>query len=164
MNFFCLNAFLGHILGSKITNVLDLELSPDDKYAAAYTSNNQIILLNTLISEFNIIDNPFKHQDKNKKDGSILGLRLLENRFDLSHCHHHHHYYHHCHDHHRRLIVLGSRGWVVMDMTGSMVSVVTVPSVSGQDTLVHSVVITTPDTAAVVCWSGLESSCSRHEL
>ena len=151
-----------------LTLVLDLELSPDDKYAAAYTSNNQIILLNTLISEFNIIDNPFKHQDKTKKDGSILGLRLLENRFDLSHCHHYHHYHHyhhhHYHYHHHRLIVLGSRGWVVMDMTGSIVSVVTVPSVSGQDTLVHSVVITTPDTAAVVCWSGLESSCSRHGL
>ena len=39
----------------------DLELSEDDKYAAAYTNNYQIIILNTLISEFIIIENPFKH-------------------------------------------------------------------------------------------------------
>ena len=41
--------------------VSDLELSEDDKYAAAYTNNYQIIILNTLISEFIIIENPFKH-------------------------------------------------------------------------------------------------------
>ena len=42
-------------------SISDLELSEDDKYAAAYTNNYQIILLNTLISEFIIIENPFKH-------------------------------------------------------------------------------------------------------
>ena len=41
----------------------DLELSEDDKYAAAYTNNFQIIILNTLISEFIIIENPFKHPE-----------------------------------------------------------------------------------------------------
>ena len=41
--------------------ISDLELSEDDKYAAAYTNNYQIIILNTLISEFIIVENPFKH-------------------------------------------------------------------------------------------------------
>ena len=43
------------------SSISDLELSEDDKYAAAYTNNYQIIILNTLISEFIIIENPFKH-------------------------------------------------------------------------------------------------------
>ena len=37
--------------------MMGLELSPDNKFAAAYTNNNQTILLNTLISEFTIIQN-----------------------------------------------------------------------------------------------------------
>ena len=37
--------------------MIGLELSPDNKFAAAYTNNNQTILLNTLISEFTIIEN-----------------------------------------------------------------------------------------------------------
>jgi NACHT domain- and WD repeat-containing protein len=37
-----------------------LVLSSDNKWAAAYTSNNQIVLLNMLSSEFVIIDNPFE--------------------------------------------------------------------------------------------------------
>ena len=47
--------------------MLDLELSADDKYAAAYTSNNQIILLNTLISEFLVIENPLKARNAGGK-------------------------------------------------------------------------------------------------
>jgi hypothetical protein len=37
--------------------MIGLELSPDNKFAAAYTNNNQTILLNTLISEFIVIEN-----------------------------------------------------------------------------------------------------------
>ena len=37
--------------------MMGLELSPDNKFAAAYTNNNQIVLLNTLISEFVVIEN-----------------------------------------------------------------------------------------------------------
>ena len=48
-------------------SIPDLELSPDDKYAAAYTSNQQLILLNTLISEFCVVDNPFKGQDRGRR-------------------------------------------------------------------------------------------------
>ena len=34
--------------------------SQDNKFAAAYTNNNEIVLLNTLVSEFVKIENPFK--------------------------------------------------------------------------------------------------------
>ena len=40
--------------------MVDLELSQDNKFAAAYTNNNEIVLLNTLVSEFVKIENPFK--------------------------------------------------------------------------------------------------------
>ena len=42
--------------------MVDLELSQDNKFAAAYTNNNEIILLNTLVSEFVKITNPFKEE------------------------------------------------------------------------------------------------------
>ena len=39
--------------------MMDLEISPDNRFIAAYTSNNEVILLNALISEVTIIKNPF---------------------------------------------------------------------------------------------------------
>ena len=39
---------------------MDLQISPDNRFAAAYTNNNQTILLNTLVSEFVIIDSPLE--------------------------------------------------------------------------------------------------------
>ena len=48
-------------------------VSPENKFAAAYTNNNQTILLNTLVSEFVIIDNPFG------EDENVMGIYLLEN-------------------------------------------------------------------------------------
>ena len=53
----------------------DLELSEDDKYAAAYTNNYQIIILNTLISEFIIVENPFKHP---QIQGDIQSVEIHE--------------------------------------------------------------------------------------
>lgn len=48
-----------------------LILSPDNKWAAAYSNNNQTVLLNMLSSEFVIIDNPFN-------DGEcVTGVFLL---------------------------------------------------------------------------------------
>ena len=41
------------------TVYMNSPLSPENKFAAAYTNNNQTILLNTLVSEFTIIDCPF---------------------------------------------------------------------------------------------------------
>ncbi|CAD7093198.1 unnamed protein product [Hermetia illucens] len=37
-----------------------LVLSPDNKWAAAYSNNNQTVLLNMLSSEFVVVDNPFE--------------------------------------------------------------------------------------------------------
>ncbi|XP_055907671.1 NACHT and WD repeat domain-containing protein 2 [Eupeodes corollae] len=48
-----------------------LVLSQDNKWAAAYSNNNQTVLLNTLSSEFVVIDNPFEEQDQ------VTGLYLL---------------------------------------------------------------------------------------
>lgn len=48
-----------------------LILSPDNKCAAAYTNNNQSVLLNMLSSEFIIIDNPFD------KEENVTGVFLL---------------------------------------------------------------------------------------
>ncbi|XP_059619516.1 NACHT and WD repeat domain-containing protein 2 [Phlebotomus argentipes] len=48
-----------------------LVLSPDNKWAGAYTNNNQTVLLNMLSSEFVIIDNPFEASDQ------VTGVFLL---------------------------------------------------------------------------------------
>ena len=40
--------------------MMGLEISPDNRFVAAYTSNNQTVLLNTLISEYLIIDSPLE--------------------------------------------------------------------------------------------------------
>ncbi len=52
--------------------MLGLDLSPDNKFAAAYTNNNQTILLNTLIGEFHIVDNPLGPGE------TVVGLNLLD--------------------------------------------------------------------------------------
>lgn len=51
-----------------------LILSPDNKWAAAYSNNNQTVLLNMLSSEFVIIDNPFNPGD------SVTGVFLLNQK------------------------------------------------------------------------------------
>lgn len=48
-----------------------LVLSPDNKWAAAFTNNNQTVLLNMLSSEFVIINNPFEQTDQ------VTGVYLL---------------------------------------------------------------------------------------
>ena len=52
--------------------MMDLEISPDSRYIAAYTNNSQTILLNALVSEFIIIDNPLGPNE------TIQGLVLLD--------------------------------------------------------------------------------------
>ncbi|KFB37533.1 AGAP011163-PA-like protein [Anopheles sinensis] len=54
-----------------------LVLSPDNKWAAAYTNNSQSVLLNMLSSEFNIIENPFEPTEP------ITGLYLLNKNLFL---------------------------------------------------------------------------------
>ncbi|XP_055384364.1 NACHT and WD repeat domain-containing protein 2 isoform X2 [Condylostylus longicornis] len=50
-----------------------LVLSPDNKWAAAYSNNNQTVLLNMLSSEFVVIENPFE------ADENVTGVFLLNN-------------------------------------------------------------------------------------
>ena len=52
--------------------MMELEISPDSRFVAAYTNNNQIVLLNALISEYVIIDNPLG------SDESVQGLVVLD--------------------------------------------------------------------------------------
>ncbi|XP_014255655.1 NACHT and WD repeat domain-containing protein 2 isoform X2 [Cimex lectularius] len=58
--------------------MLKLYLSPDNRFAAAFTNNSQTVLLNTLSSEFVVIDNPLPEEEK------VVGLCLL-NAFLIIH-------------------------------------------------------------------------------
>ena len=51
---------------------LDLQLSADNKFAAAFTNNNETVLLNTLVSEFIVIPNPFPDPERGSKvEGAV---------------------------------------------------------------------------------------------
>ena len=52
--------------------MMDLQISNDSRFVAAYTNNNQTILLNTLVSEYIVIDNPFDSEE------DIQGVCLLD--------------------------------------------------------------------------------------
>lgn len=52
-----------------------LILSPDNKWAAAYSNNNQTVLLNMLSSEFVIVENPFG------EDENVTGVFLLNQKY-----------------------------------------------------------------------------------
>ena len=73
--------------------MMDIEISPDNKYVAAYTNNSQTILLNTLVSEFVIIDSPLK------ADESVQGICMLDSN----------------------LVIYGQSSWVFYDMNGTQV-------------------------------------------
>lgn len=57
-----------------------LVLSPDNKWAAAFSNNNQTVLLNMLSSEFIIIDYPFQGKDTDSYDGPLTSIYLLNQR------------------------------------------------------------------------------------
>ncbi len=105
--------------------MMALETSPDNRFVAAYTNNNQTILLNTLISEFIVIDNPFngkeeggdkdkeedgekgsgevgddKDSEKLTSDETVQGLCLMDSH----------------------LVVYGQHTWVVFNMAGKRLS------------------------------------------
>ena len=73
--------------------MIGLELSPDNKFAAAYTNNNQTILLNTLIGEFFIIDNPLGAGE------TVQGLVVLDTN----------------------LVIYGQKTWSIFDLRGNLV-------------------------------------------
>jgi len=112
--------------------MMDLELSPDDKYAAAYTSNNQIVLLNTLISEFIVIENPFKSTNDTKKDGRVQGLIFLDGK----------------------LVAVGQVSWIVFDMSGKQISKGNVPA----SYHIFELRMLTFDTLSIISWSSNDSS------
>ncbi|XP_056633882.1 NACHT and WD repeat domain-containing protein 2 [Diorhabda sublineata] len=68
-----------------------LVLSPDNKWAAAYTNNNQTVLLNMLSSEFVVIDNPLPDQT------AVTGIFLLNHN----------------------LYIYGKDTWIKYDMRGT---------------------------------------------
>jgi hypothetical protein len=53
--------------------MMDLVISPDNRFVAAYTNNSQTILLNTLVSEFVIIDSPLETTE------TVQGLNIMSN-------------------------------------------------------------------------------------
>ncbi|BES94311.1 NAHypothetical proteinT domain [Nesidiocoris tenuis] len=79
--------------------MLKLYLSPDNKFAAAFTNNSQTVLLNTLSSEFIIIDNPLPEEEQ------VVGLCLL-NQF---------------------LFIHGTGNWCRFDMRGQLLERYTSP-------------------------------------
>lgn len=70
--------------------MMDLQISPDNRYVAAYTNNNQTILLNTLVSEFVVIDSPLGREE------IVQGLCILDTN----------------------LVIFGQTTWAVFDMAG----------------------------------------------
>jgi WD40 repeat protein len=80
--------------------MMDLQISRDSRFVAAYTNNNQTVLLNTLISEYIIIDNPFEMGEE------IQGLVLLDNN----------------------LIIFGQNTWCVYTAFGIQKSIESVDS------------------------------------
>ncbi|KAK9887312.1 hypothetical protein WA026_021621 [Henosepilachna vigintioctopunctata] len=68
-----------------------LDLSPDNKWAAAYTNNNQTVLLNMLSSEFIILDNQLEENE------DVVGVRLLN----------------------YNLFIYGPKSWARLDMRGN---------------------------------------------
>lgn len=73
--------------------MIGLELSSDNKFAAAFTNNNQTILLNTLIGEFFIIDNPLGAGE------TVQGLVILDTN----------------------LVIYGQKTWSIFDLRGNFV-------------------------------------------
>ncbi|XP_068157619.1 LOW QUALITY PROTEIN: NACHT and WD repeat domain-containing protein 2 [Drosophila tropicalis] len=77
-----------------------LVLSPDNKWAAAYSNNNQTVLLNMLSSEFVVINSPFEDVD-----GPVSGLHLLN----------------------QSLFITCKLRWAQFDMRGNLVNTFQVP-------------------------------------
>ena len=124
--------------------MVDLELSQDNKFAAAYTNNNEIVLLNTLVSEFVKIENPFKETDsdvgsnRSEKTGvqeygiktEIQGMVLLEGR----------------------LVIYSTRGWAVFDMSGTKLEEVRHP---GPNCILKLQMLSL-EHYSIIEWSGIE--------
>lgn len=122
----------------KIEGIMQqLVLSPDNRYAAAYTTNNQIIILNTLTSEFVTIDNPLTEENP------VCGVYMM-NQFT---------------------IVYGKNCWCRLDIRGNLISRHSSP-VDPKFWNILQVEYITLDDYHVIYWSGNleESSMQFHTI
>ncbi|XP_076230123.1 NACHT and WD repeat domain-containing protein 2 isoform X3 [Nomia melanderi] len=103
----------------------NLVLSPDNRYAAAFTTNNQSVVLNTLTSEFVTIDNPLPNEDP------VCGVHLMNQYF----------------------FVYGKLGWCRFDLRGNLLETHTNPEDSNKWPILH-VDHSTLDEYRIVFWSG----------
>ncbi|XP_015602008.1 NACHT and WD repeat domain-containing protein 2 isoform X2 [Cephus cinctus] len=107
-----------------------LVLSPDNRYAAAFTTNNQIVVLNTLTSEFVIINNPIPNEEP------VYGVHLMN----------------------QYVFIFGRMGWCKFDLRGNLLGNYTSPEDSNQWPILY-VEYSTLDDYRIIFWSGnLEDS------
>ncbi|XP_066996019.2 NACHT and WD repeat domain-containing protein 2 [Anabrus simplex] len=102
-----------------------LVLSPDNRFAAAYTNNNQTVLLNTLTSEFVIIENPVAD------DAPVIGIYLLN----------------------AHLFIHGDSSWYQFNMRGQFVESFVGPE-RPEDWRLHSIEFTTLEEYRLHYWKG----------
>ena len=124
---------------------LDLQLSADNKFAAAFTNNNETVLLNTLVSEFIVIPNPFPDPERGSKvEGAVqvrdlpISLSLSECKFQglalLDNC----------------LVIWGHQSWVVYNMAGQEKGRRELP----EGRSIRALRLETVERARIVTWSG----------
>ncbi|KDQ84119.1 Leucine-rich repeat and WD repeat-containing protein [Zootermopsis nevadensis] len=102
-----------------------LVLSPDNRFAAAYTNNNHTVLLNTLTSEYNIMENPLPEHEP------IKGVYLLN----------------------AHLFVYGTGSWCQFNMRGQLERTYKSPEDPNRWPLL-SMQFSTLDTYRLLFWSG----------
>ncbi|XP_034936822.1 NACHT and WD repeat domain-containing protein 2 [Chelonus insularis] len=102
-----------------------LVLSPDNRYAAAFTSNSQAVVLNTLTSEFVIIDNPLSGEEE------VCGVYLM-NQFAF---------------------VFGANEWCRFDLRGNLISKHTSPVDSNEWKILH-IEYSTLNEYRIIFWRG----------
>ncbi|XP_011338040.1 NACHT and WD repeat domain-containing protein 2 isoform X2 [Ooceraea biroi] len=102
-----------------------LVLSPDNRYAAASTTNSQTVVLNTLTSEFVIIDNPLSNED------AVCGVHLMN----------------------QYAFIYGKLGWCRFDLRGNLLDTHTNPEDSNKWPILY-VEYTNLDHYRIVFWSG----------
>ncbi|XP_020292680.1 NACHT and WD repeat domain-containing protein 2 isoform X2 [Pseudomyrmex gracilis] len=102
-----------------------LVLSPDNRYAAAFTTNYQTVVLNTLTSEFVVIDNPLPNED------AVCGVYLMN----------------------QYAFIYGKLGWCRFDLRGNLLDTHSNPEDSNKWPILY-VGYTNLDHYWIVFWSG----------
>ncbi|XP_046986255.1 NACHT and WD repeat domain-containing protein 2 [Schistocerca americana] len=100
-------------------------LSPDNRFAAAFTNNNQTVLLNMLTSEYVVIENPLPD------DQPITAVFLLN----------------------AHLFILGPRKWCQFNMRGQMEEIHDVPSATDKF-VVSTADFTSLEDYRLLLWTG----------